>query len=318
MLAPDTAADESGRPGRGSSPADGPHGSPQVASPGDRVDPEPVERSTPCRSAAAARLRAVHRPRRAGRGRRSRRQPAWRRPGRHHVHRHLGCPGRDHRRPHLPRDHRLQAVRPRRSPAQCLHHLARWSRHLGRGPRRRGRRGLGGPPSRGATCGLADCVAPAIPLAQAIGRWGNCFNQELYGKPTTLPVGPQIDCPPARRPVPRPHLPPGLSVRVALGPVRRRGRAVRRAPLPAPHGLLFAVYVAAYTFGRFFTEYERIDIAHKIGPLRLNDWTSVIVFAGTLCTLIVANHREPSTGLPRSSRPAPNGRIKLPSASVAP
>ena len=63
-------------------------------------------------------------------------------------------------------------------------------------------------------------------------------------------------------------------------------------------GSLLAVYAAAYTFGRFFTEYERVDFAHKIGPFRLNDWTSVVVFVASLTVLVVMNRggrRTPDT-----------------------
>jgi prolipoprotein diacylglyceryltransferase len=53
------------------------------------------------------------------------------------------------------------------------------------------------------------------------------------------------------------------------------------------------VYAAAYTFGRFFTEYERIDFAHKIGPLRLNDWTSIVVFVVSVTVLVIMNRPRP-------------------------
>ena len=59
-------------------------------------------------------------------------------------------------------------------------------------------------------------------------------------------------------------------------------------------GSLFAVYVMAYTFDRFFTEYERIDFAHRIGPLRLNDWTSIIASPGGLVALVAFNRRTPA------------------------
>jgi len=137
---------------------------------------------------------------------------------------------------------------------------------------------------------LLDCVAPALPLAQAIGRWGNYFNQELFGRPTSLPWGLRISLS---------HRPVGYEQYATFHPtflyesiwdlcvvgicllVERRLRLRK--------GTLLAVYVAAYTFGRFFTEYLRIDKAHKIGPLRLNDWTSVVVFVGTVIVLVVTN-----------------------------
>jgi len=137
---------------------------------------------------------------------------------------------------------------------------------------------------------LFDSAAPALPLAQAIGRWGNWWNQELYGKPTGLPWGLEID---------RAHRVAAYVQSRTFQPtflyesiwdlcvvgivllVERRFHLRR--------GSLLAVYVAAYTFGRFFTEYERIDFAHKIGPLRLNDWTSVVVFLAAVVALVVYN-----------------------------
>ncbi|GAC1532715.1 MAG: prolipoprotein diacylglyceryl transferase [Acidimicrobiales bacterium] len=137
---------------------------------------------------------------------------------------------------------------------------------------------------------LLDCVAPALPLAQAIGRWGNYFNQELFGKPTSLPWALRIDA--AHRPAvyaaAHTFQPIFLYESIwdlcVVGIVIWVGRHFRLRT-----GSLFAVYVAAYTFGRFFTEYERIDFAHRFGPLRLNDWVSIAVFTGALVVLAVTN-----------------------------
>jgi prolipoprotein diacylglyceryl transferase len=163
----------------------------------------------------------------------------------------------------------------------------------------------------GADAGvLADCAAPAIPLAQAIGRWGNWWNQELFGKPTTLPWGLKIDL--AHRPLQYAQystfhptfLYESLWDLCVVGIVLLVGR---RAHLRK--GSLLAVYAAAYTFGRFFTEYERIDFAHKIGPLRLNDWTSVIVFATAVIILVVTN---------RGATPPPEETVPAAPAETAP
>lgn len=123
-------------------------------------------------------------------------------------------------------------------------------------------------------------------LAQAIGRWGNYFNQELYGRPTTLPWALEID--PAHRPVDTPTV--GLyhptflyeslwnvAVAVLLLWVDRRFSPSR--------GKLFALYVAAYTLGRGAIEALRIDHANHFLGLRLNDWTSLIVFISALIVL---------------------------------
>ncbi len=126
---------------------------------------------------------------------------------------------------------------------------------------------------------IMDAVAPALPLAQAIGRWGNYFNQELFGRPTTLPWGLKIDA--VNRPAAFAHsatfhptfLYESLWDLAVVLLVLWTEKHVRLRK-----GYLFAVYVALYTFGRFFTEYMRIDFAHKILGLRINDWTSVIIF----------------------------------------
>jgi prolipoprotein diacylglyceryl transferase len=149
---------------------------------------------------------------------------------------------------------------------------------------------------------LADALAPGIVLAQAVGRWGNYFNQELFGRPTTLPWGLEIS--PSNRP-------PGYensatfhptflyeslwNVTVALLVIwadrrwkLRRGRA-------------FALYVALYTFGRFWVESLRIDTAHKFFGLRLNDWVSIVVFV-MACAYFVVRGREPEPADPEPDR----------------
>jgi prolipoprotein diacylglyceryl transferase len=126
---------------------------------------------------------------------------------------------------------------------------------------------------------LADAAAPGLLLAQGIGRIGNWWNQELYGKPTDRPWGLEIDLQ---------HRVPGyeaygtfhptflyeLIYDTALaGVLILIGWRFRIRP-PA----LFALYVSFYTFGRFFEELLRIDPAHEFGGLRLNAWVSIVVF----------------------------------------
>ena len=131
---------------------------------------------------------------------------------------------------------------------------------------------------------LVDCVAPAFALAQAIGRWGNYFNQELYGWHSSLPWAVRIDHP-SGAPVAATFQPTflyeciwDLIVCVLVIQVERRFR-IRR-------GFLIAVYAALYTFGRFFTEWMRIDDARRILGLRLNDWTSIVVFVASVIVLL--------------------------------
>lgn len=139
---------------------------------------------------------------------------------------------------------------------------------------------------------LFDVVAPTIPLAQAIGRWGNYFNQELFGRPTRLPWAVRIDV--AQRP-------PGyaaistyhptflyeclwnLGVVALLLLIERSGRLAR--------GQLFAAYVALYTAGRIWIEALRIDPAPLVLRLRLNVWTSAVVFAAATGSLVLSVRR---------------------------
>ncbi|MDX1893388.1 prolipoprotein diacylglyceryl transferase [Mycolicibacterium sp. 050158] len=143
---------------------------------------------------------------------------------------------------------------------------------------------------------FGDALAPGLILAQAIGRWGNYFNQELYGRPTTLPWAVQID--PAHRPADTPQI--GLyhptflyeslwnvAVALLLLWVDRR--------FTVPRGKLFALYVAAYTVGRGAIEALRIDHANHFLGLRLNDWTSLIVFLGALTVLLWPRRDPPAT-----------------------
>ncbi len=140
---------------------------------------------------------------------------------------------------------------------------------------------------------IADAVAPGLPLAQAVGRFGNWFNNELYGGPTTLPWGLRVyDMDPANPGRAReldgePVLLPGLyhptflyealwNVGVALLVFA----ADRRWKFG--HGRAFALYVMGYTAGRFWIEIMRIDEANRILGTRVNVWVSVLVFLGAL------------------------------------
>jgi prolipoprotein diacylglyceryl transferase len=133
---------------------------------------------------------------------------------------------------------------------------------------------------------LADTIAPGIAFAQAIGRWGNWFNQELYGSPTTLPWGLEIDVDHGGEPGVLYH-PTFLYESlwdVALGFVLiYLGRR-----LALHHGRLFALYVAGYTLGRFWIEGLRIDpvggVDHAVEflGLRINQWTSIVLFIGAV------------------------------------
>jgi phosphatidylglycerol---prolipoprotein diacylglyceryl transferase len=126
---------------------------------------------------------------------------------------------------------------------------------------------------------LMDAAAPGLMLAHGIGRFGNWWNQELYGKPTDRPWGLEID--PENRPFEYPDsetfhptfLYEFLYVTACAGLLLLLDRLFRFKP-PA----LFALYVMLYTFGRFFEELLRIDPSHEFAGLRLNAWVSIVVF----------------------------------------
>ncbi|MCU7825347.1 prolipoprotein diacylglyceryl transferase [Kitasatospora sp. DSM 101779] len=150
----------------------------------------------------------------------------------------------------------------------------------------------------------ADAIAPGIALAQACGRWGNWFNQELYGKPTTLPWGLEIHKVESDGTLIEGVFHPTFlyeslwCIGVALLVIW----ADRRFTLG--HGRAFALYVAAYTVGRFWIEYLRIDEAHHILGLRLNDWTSIVVFVAAVAYLVVSARLRPGREAPDSIDPA--------------
>lgn len=146
----------------------------------------------------------------------------------------------------------------------------------------------------------ATCAAPAIPLAQAIGRWGNYFNQELYGRPTDLPWALEIDAQ---------HLDTTvyavgttfhptflyeslwlLVVAAALVLADRRWQL--------GHGRVFALYVALYALGRFGVEWLRIDPANEILGLRLNLWVSAAAFVGGVVGLVLSARARPGRERP--------------------
>ena len=133
------------------------------------------------------------------------------------------------------------------------------------------------------------CVTPALPLAQSIGRWGNWWNQELFGKPTDLPWALEVSSETAVKAgeLPGTTFHPTflyesigcLLIAVVLVLIDRR---VKLRP-----GLLFFVYTAMYTFMRFFIEGLRVDPATAAGGLRLNQWTSIVVFSVSVLILVV-------------------------------
>ncbi|WP_341241151.1 prolipoprotein diacylglyceryl transferase [uncultured Nocardioides sp.] len=139
---------------------------------------------------------------------------------------------------------------------------------------------------------VAGALAPAIPLAQALGRWGNWFNQELFGSPTSLPWG--LEIAPDNRPG-------GYEDYTTFHPTFLYESLWNlgvvglvlwvEARFKIGGGRLFAVYVMGYTAGRGWIEYLRIDTVNHVLGLRLNVWTSVIVFAAAAAYFVITGRR---------------------------
>ncbi|MFC4468130.1 prolipoprotein diacylglyceryl transferase [Streptomyces xiangluensis] len=137
----------------------------------------------------------------------------------------------------------------------------------------------------------ADAVAPGIALAQAVGRWGNWFNQELYGRATELPWAVKITSSDDGR-IPGTYHPTFLYESLwCIGVALLVIWADRRFKLG--HGRAFALYVAAYCAGRFWIEYMRVDEAHEFLGLRLNNWTAIVVFLLAVLYMVLSAKRRP-------------------------
>ncbi len=150
-----------------------------------------------------------------------------------------------------------------------------------------------------------NAVAPGLLLAQAIGRWGNWWNQELYGKPTDLPWGLEIDVD---------HRVSGYLTSDTFQPTFLYESLydllgvgilllVDRLWRIRPPGL-FALYVAYYTAGRAFIEELRIDPAHEIAGLRLNTWVSAVLFVLSVAFFVWWQFLRPR-GRPEETVPVP-------------
>ncbi len=146
---------------------------------------------------------------------------------------------------------------------------------------------------------FGDSIAVGLALAQAIGRWGNWFNQELFGRPTDLPWALEID--PA-------HRPDGYEQYATFHPtfLYESLWLVGVAALVAwadrrwsmGHGRAFALYVAAYCVGRLGMELLRIDPATHIAGIRINVFTSVLVGVAAVAYLLVSRRRRPGRESP--------------------
>jgi prolipoprotein diacylglyceryl transferase len=144
-----------------------------------------------------------------------------------------------------------------------------------------------------------DAAAPGLLLAQAVGRWGNYFNQELFGGPTTLPWGLQIDAD-------NPNFPAGTPADTLFHPTFLYESLWNLAGVVLLLALdrkfnfrrsrLFWLYAMYYTLGRVWIEAMRIDDAEQIElfgiTTRLNVWTSIFVFLAALVAFILLGMKK--------------------------
>ena len=141
---------------------------------------------------------------------------------------------------------------------------------------------------------FAEAIAVGLPAAQAIGRWGNYFNQELFGTPSDLPWAVEID--PVHRPAAYPDAATfhpaflyeslwNLALIGLLLSIERRGWLRRR-------GSLFAVYMIGYGVGRFLLELIRTDTTFRFLGLSRNGWVSAGVILGGILWLWLREVRD--------------------------
>ena len=143
---------------------------------------------------------------------------------------------------------------------------------------------------------FADALAPGLLVAQGVGRLGNYFNQELFGAPTDLPWGLEID-------TPNPAIPAGLPADTLYHPTflyemlwNFFGALVLIALLRKFNlqwGRLFGLYLVWYGIGRFFLEMIRLDVAEVILGLRANQWMALIAIALGLALFVIQGRRHP-------------------------
>jgi len=167
---------------------------------------------------------------------------------------------------------------------------------------------------------LADCLAPGLLVAQAVGRIGNWWNQELFGKVTDLPWGLEID--PAHRPlatIDQGTYHPAFLYEMLwnLLAAALLVYVIERRFHPRPPGL-FALYIALYSFGRFWIELVRVDPANDILGLRVNTWVSGLACVAGLVWFWLSQRRH-RPDKPRPAAPPPKGpKMAVPKGRVRP
>jgi prolipoprotein diacylglyceryl transferase len=175
---------------------------------------------------------------------------------------------------------------------------------------------------------FADCLAPGLLLAQGIGRWGNWWNQELFGKATDLPWALNIDA--DHCPINYVDITTGCSANfhpiflyefvydiVGVALLLLVERLLRTRP-PA----LFALYVSYYTLGRMLEEQLRIDVSGHLFGQRTNFWVALVLF---ICSTVffvwwqfIRKHEGPGPRVVAGAPPGtpamavPRGRVRPP------
>jgi prolipoprotein diacylglyceryl transferase len=154
------------------------------------------------------------------------------------------------------------------------------------------------------TPAVGDALAPGLALAQAVGRFGNWFNQELFGRPTQLPWGLRIDAE---------NRPEGYEAFATFHPtflyealwcvgvagvVTWADRRFRMG-----HGRVFALYVALYCLGRIWIEALRIDDAFFIADIRGNVFVAGAVGLAAVAYIVVSARRRPGREAPETLQP---------------
>ena len=161
----------------------------------------------------------------------------------------------------------------------------------------------------GDVAAMFDATAVGVPIAQAVGRLGNWFNQELFGRPTDLPWGLRIDR--ENRPleyVESQTFHPTFLYE-ALWNMGVAGFIAVLVPRLFPQlrkGYSWAVYVAGYTIGRLWIELLRTDKATEVFGVRVNVWTSVVVLIAAVGVVMRGLRNEPSDGHRNSSESVPH------------
>ncbi|MGH3117402.1 MAG: prolipoprotein diacylglyceryl transferase [Gaiellales bacterium] len=175
---------------------------------------------------------------------------------------------------------------------------------------------------------FADALAPGLLLAQAVGRWGNWWNQELFGEPTSLPWGLDIDA--EHCPVEYLDLAAGCTEDfhpiflyefvfnlVGVGLLLLVERLVRIRP-PG----LFALYISWYTLGRLFEEQLRIDPSHEFLGQRVNFWVAAVLFVCSTVSFIwwqfFRKHRGPGPSASSLESPPEGPAMAVPKGRVRP